>query len=365
MIDKKDIKIFIDYPSDIFWEDRLFDQQSKYNTENQLAIYVYLKKYLNDKGYEIHTADYLLRNKIISKYNIYISITNIHNYPKLAKRPDNIVFSSFFIFEPPVVSPEVYKEIPKLSKYFSKIFMHTKDDILEIFTKNIKNTYKFYWPQAESDLIEKYWDNKKRKFLALINANKKPRENWNELYSERINAIEHFSKKQKIDLYGRGWDRFLFYMPYIINKKNIEKCYRGSVKLKYETLSNYKFAICFENMVLNGYVTEKIFDCFFVGTIPVYWGAPDIEKYVPKNCFIDFRDFKNYTELEMYLESLKDRDINLFRNNIENYIKSEKYKQFTKEYFAEMIFDNIQEDIKTNLSQKANTNFNMHKYGGL
>ena len=40
-----------------------------------------------------------------------------------------------------------------------------------------------------------------------------------------------------------------------------------------------------------GYMTEKIWDSFKAKTVPVYWGASNIEEYVPKNCFIDYRDF--------------------------------------------------------------------------
>ena len=38
---------------------------------------------------------------------------------------------------------------------------------------------------------------------------------------------------------------------------------------------------------VNGYVTEKIFDAFKAGCVPVYWGAENITKYVPAECFID------------------------------------------------------------------------------
>ncbi|MCL1721757.1 glycosyltransferase family 10, partial [Vibrio parahaemolyticus] len=52
------------------------------------------------------------------------------------------------------------------------------------------------------------------------------------------------------------------------------KSYKGSVESKTHTLKNYKFCICFENaQMIEGYITEKIFDCFFSATVPIYWGA--------------------------------------------------------------------------------------------
>ena len=52
--------------------------------------------------------------------------------------------------------------------------------------------------------------------------------------------------------------------------------WRGPARSKSETLGRYTFALCFENMVLKGWITEKIFDCFYSGTVPIYLGAPDL-----------------------------------------------------------------------------------------
>ena len=35
---------------------------------------------------------------------------------------------------------------------------------------------------------------------------------------------------------------------------------------------NYRFVLCFENELYPGYVTEKVFDAWTAGTIPIYWG---------------------------------------------------------------------------------------------
>lgn len=48
---------------------------------------------------------------------------------------------------------------------------------------------------------------------------------------------------------------------------------------KGETTTPYMFSIVIENDTYTTYFTEKITDCFAVGTIPVYWGAPDIGEY--------------------------------------------------------------------------------------
>ncbi|MBN7812952.1 hypothetical protein J0A68_18490 [Algoriphagus sp. H41] len=48
------------------------------------------------------------------------------------------------------------------------------------------------------------------------------------------------------------------------------------VKDKLEFMSPYKFMIAFENSSYPGYVTEKVYECFFTNTIPIYWGSEKI-----------------------------------------------------------------------------------------
>ena len=57
--------------------------------------------------------------------------------------------------------------------------------------------------------------------------------------------------------------------------------------------NKYKFIICFENSYDNGYITEKIFNCFFSKTLPIYKGSPIIKNYINENCFIDGTNINN------------------------------------------------------------------------
>ena len=132
-----------------------------------------------------------------------------------------------------------------------------------------------------------------------------------ELHSKRLEIVEYFGKKGLLDLYGSGWsDRRRFpkkireSVASVVEKLNPRFC-----EDKVETVSKYKFVVCLENIAYPGYVTEKIMDCFVAGAIPVYFGAPDIDKFIPANSYIDFRNFGNLEELEKYLLSLTDFEI--------------------------------------------------------
>jgi hypothetical protein len=75
-----------------------------------------------------------------------------------------------------------------------------------------------------------------------------------------------------------------------------------------EVLSKYRFSLCFENMPMTGYVTEKLFDCFYAGTVPIYWGAPDINELVPSEAYIDMRKFRSFEDMFDQVQKLSDKD---------------------------------------------------------
>jgi len=379
----KDVAIFLDPSSPWFYKDRLFQEDRATNTDDRLRPFIELSRSLSKKGVDVHTADYLVDRQSAVQYNIYYSFGILTSYDKLADRED-VIMGSFYIMEPPVTSPQLYRELSSLTECFNKVYVHNTEGVgYERHFSHQSNLRKFFWPQVENGVIEDLWNNKDRGFLTMISANKTPlpylqvsrgqnpigfkiSRNKNpglrdsELYSERIRAVVAFHGLGNVDLYGYDWGislhQILRKMPYSQsfpymywkNRKALRAIYKGAVKSKYETLSRYRFALCFENMAMPGYITEKIFDCFFVGTIPVYLGAPDVERYIPKSCFIDMRDFDNYAALHTYLSSLSDNDISSFREAAREYLSSEQYRPFTKERFVEQFEVDLTETLKAN-----------------
>lgn len=71
---------------------------------------------------------------------------------------------------------------------------------------------------------------------------------------------------------------------------------------KLGVISSYKFTIAFENARSNDYVTEKLFDAFWAGSVPVYFGAPNVEKFVPgRDSYIDAARFADPKDLADHL----------------------------------------------------------------
>jgi hypothetical protein len=74
---------------------------------------------------------------------------------------------------------------------------------------------------------------------------------------------------------------------------------------KLELIAGYKFTLAFENAIDVDYVTEKFFDPLVAGSVPVYFGAPNVDDFAPgERCFINTADFRDPKELADYLRHL-------------------------------------------------------------
>lgn len=113
---------------------------------------------------------------------------------------------------------------------------------------------------------------------------------------------------------------------------------------KASTLAGYTFALCLENMVLPGWITEKIFDCLCAGTVPLYLGDPRIAEVVPPECFVDLRDFSDYAALSAYLHALSPAEVESMREAGRDFIGSAAFHPFSKAAFADLIGGIVAED---------------------
>lgn len=92
----------------------------------------------------------------------------------------------------------------------------------------------------------------------------------------RMDFLEKIKGLHFIELYGRG-----------INP----------IDDKWEVLNTSKYAIAYENFQNDYYWTEKIIDCYLSFTMPLYFGCDNIEKYFPKNSFIQIDPMDKHIDL--------------------------------------------------------------------
>ncbi len=185
----------------------------------------------------------------------------------------------------------------------------------------------------------------------------------NELYSERVRATRWFAENQPDDfeLHGFGWPgsfrpRFNRYLELLLAKARLNHfvdlffpkntVYRGPVKRKRDILSQFRFAICFENCLEEeGYLTEKLFDCMGAGCVPVYRGARNIRSLVPDDCYIDMQKFRSYGDLYAYLNSLDKATVRTYQVKMKEFMNSQRGMNFTPAYFARTLADYVRDDI--------------------
>lgn len=90
---------------------------------------------------------------------------------------------------------------------------------------------------------------------------------------------------------------------------------------KWEALAPYKYSIILEGQSRNSVITEKIGDSYLAETYPIYWGAPDIEKYFP-NCPKQEIDILNFSETIQIIESVLKSEI--YENSINRISEAKK-----------------------------------------
>lgn len=312
---------------ELLYEDRIFHDNDAPIGKNLLAAWVELKKFGDKNNFDFRgiQSDQDIR---MEDYDVFIFI----DFPKIVNTYQQILLSEnlklLVICEPEIINPPNWNL--DNHKYFKKIFTWS-DDLID-GDKYVKlNTC------LPVEGFEKYFERNKSKFITQISSAKISSAHG-ELYSKRIDAINYFAVKdsEKFEFYGKGWPN--------------HKLYKGEILDKYETLSEYKFSICFENSnAQNGYITEKILDCILCGVVPIYWGAPNIKRWIPGGTFINFTELDcNFDQLSVFLDNMTDEMYGNYLENQYQFLTSEKYFPFSIDAFIATITSGIMDAVGIN-----------------
>lgn len=108
-----------------------------------------------------------------------------------------------------------------------------------------------------------------------------------------------------------------------------ESCYHSQELLN--LFQQYKFVFIFENSISEGYITEKIFNCYFSRTIPIYYGSNKINYYFNENTFINvnLNNLENMRERILTTIMLDQEKYNNYisQNIINTNYNDENYKE--------------------------------------
>lgn len=327
------------YVHKVYQNNAIFDPVSPLNRDNCLEFFHQLKKQLAQRGYDLQTQD--LCSVEEAEFVIYNEVPAHHSEVKYPEK------SMVLLFESELIRPRDWT--PQAHALFKFIFTWHDDYV------DNKKYFKFNFTHSGRAPFLSF--SQKNKFCTLIAGNKKVSHPL-ELYSKRAEAIRWFENNHshQFDLYGQGWGLYQFQIPFFgkfLNRiKPLQKAlaeywpsYRGTIKNKLETLQQYKFSICYENAKdIRGYITEKIFDSMAAGCVPIYWGAPNISDYVPKECYIDRTQFKTYEELYAYLVQIESTQYQKYLESIQKYLQSDQHKFFEAGYNAQKVVERICSD---------------------
>ncbi len=222
-----------------------------------------------------------------------------------------------FVWEPVTLAPSFYDAYARV---------YTWDDSLADNKKFFRFNNPYLMPFKQNSIRFEY-----KKLCAMVVGN------WTK---ERRKILQFFRKKHPHQLacYGKP-PRSKKSAP--LYKGRIPGTHSGDEKIS--TLANYRFCICFENTTnAQGYITEKIFSCLAAGSIPIYWGATNIEKYIPKTCFIDYRDFKNNDEMYEFISKMSSEKHQQYVETIKQFLASDQAKIFSPEFFDNLVYEAIQ-----------------------
>ena len=211
--------------------------------------------------------------------------------------------------------------------------------------KSPDNKRVFYHGFPVSGLVREWPSFDDRKILVSISSGKVAYFTGS-LYAERIKAIKYFqaSLDDQFDMYGQGWIRKTIF-PFMSLHNHLFS-YRGSCDSKVDTMGKYRYSLCYENSDnIKGYITEKIFDSFQAGCVPIYWGAPDIEQYIPSDCYIDRRQYKSNYELGLYIKSIEENKFDEYQSAIKKYLSSQDYYQRLPEVFAKYLMTMVERKV--------------------
>jgi len=320
----------------------LFDAGAGENNGEFYLPYELLRKLFHNHGIELNTPDVNLGRKVAFELHINCRRQN----------PANRAY--VYLYENPLVRP-LNRDREALSRY-AKWF--TWDGELMDDQRAVRL---FYPNKTETPYIE--GPESRPLFCVLVASNKALTVVDNRsLHNKRARIIDWYERNAPGDfyLYGAGWNRpaalpgrwgrlrnqIAKLMERILPSASPFRTWKGRVVDKIQLLKTARFCIAYENCEgLPGYITEKLFDCFRAGCVPVYIGPSEIHEYIPEGCFIDGRKFMDPAEIDNFLRKIRDTDYRRYQENIRVFLASEKAQLFSQENFVRVIVDEIIKDL--------------------
>lgn len=207
------------------------------------------------------------------------------------------------LFEPPAIHPWSYEKITEVEDKFDYILTYSQ----KLLDRDPKYLKYIVGQSRVEDSIANNAPFPKTKKVSMIASNKM----MSDGHRYRHEIVQSLHPKHQFDLWGSA------YRPF---------------NHKVDPLKDYQFSIAVMNSKMDNYFTEILLDCFRLGTIPIFWGCPNIGDYFNTEGILTFDTIE---ELDEILSNLP--DFNMFNNVIfSNWEKCKKYIH-TDDYLAKIL----------------------------
>lgn len=323
-------------------ENSLFTPGAGENNGEFYLPYVKLRERFLAAGIELNTPDVNVGREVA--FELHIN----------CRRQDPSARAYVYLYENPLIRP-LNRDRAALARY-AKWFAWDGE------LRNDARTVPLLYPNP---FRTEGWNGPEKRplFCVLVASNKAltvvdPRDQ----YQARVRILDWYERHAPADfhLFGRGWDRpaalpgrwgrvrnqLRKLLARFLPAKSPYATWRGPVDDKIDLLTRARFCLAHENCRdLAGYVTEKLFDCFRAGCVPVYVGPKEIADLVPAGCFIDGRSFATPAELDAALRTIDDVAYRGYQERIRAFLISDQAKPFSQDHFADVIVREILADL--------------------
>ena len=213
-----------------------------------------------------------------------------------------------WLLESPQMNESVIKYLVdnlEMAKQHFKYIFTCMDSLISLgapFTYSISNAVPWIWEKNRKI-------HEKTKLVSMIASDK----GWLNGHKNRLQWVEKL--KNKVDLYGRG-------RQFQLNDKE-------------DGIRDYMFSVAIENDSSDAYFTEKLTDCFVMGTVPIYYGSRKVvEKYFDPSGVIFLEDDPTLSTLS--IEKYKS-----MMPSIEKNFKLAQELPIAEDYFFEKYLKNL------------------------
>lgn len=345
---------------DLYAGNRVFDREQiatfRKSLHSMALPWLRVSELGREHGFELMTADQVQARDLDPRDVLLISYDWTPEAAALLAAGARPVLTT--TMEPPVIAWSYYFNLRRITARFPHAYLFSG---ARARTAPSTRFHPLLFPQVQGEAFHSGEPWAARRYLTMVNSNKAIVRSWTrwldeprevsvkralasllyptlsrDMYPLRIKVIEHFSRHPDFDLYGEGWD----HKHPQISQRDYQMAlgtFRGRSEDKLETLSHYRFALCLENSRFPGYLSEKIFDCFYTGCIPIYLGDPEVTRHVSPDAFVDMAQFSSLPELDAFLGSITPDQAERYLEAGRQVVTAPAFQAFSQEAFARKV----------------------------